>query len=290
VHREQSVPGGACNVAWNVQSLGGQAVVAGFVGSDAPARQLDELLGRGGVILSADPLPGGLPTTVKTRIVAEHQQVCRVDWDSLVTYDPPTLAAFRARLSREIGQATGVIIEDYGKGVVQQPVVDHVLAEAARRKVPVGLDPKDNEQMAIPRITLATPNRKEAFGVMGLRETAPLADPLQDEPLLEASRLLQRKWNTDLLLVTLGPKGMLLVTADGPRRHIPTRAREVYDVSGAGDTVIAVCLTALAAGASYEEAAEMGNYAAGVVVGKLGTATCSPDELLQAIHEDAGPA
>ena len=132
---------------------------------------------------------------------------------------------------------------------------------------------------------MATPNRREAFAAAGVRERPPHPDPLQDEPLGEAGAVLRRVWDPDLLLITLGPQGMLLLPRGGPPQHVPTRARVVFDVSGAGDTVIAACVLALAAGAAHAEAAELANYAAGVVVGKLGTATCAPDELLASMSQ-----
>jgi len=201
-------------------------------------------------------------------------------------FDEPTLDGFCKRIAIELKKATGSILEDYGKGVLQQRVVDIVLGVTRANGIPVGLDPKDYS-LNLAGLTLATPNRKEAFAAAGLPEAAAAPDPLHDHALLEAGDRLLKKWLPRMLIITLGAQGMILFTADAPPHHVPTRAREVFDVSGAGDTVIAVSILALAAGAQPIEAIEVANFAAGVVVGKLGTATCNPAELLAAVagHE-----
>jgi D-beta-D-heptose 7-phosphate kinase/D-beta-D-heptose 1-phosphate adenosyltransferase len=159
-------------------------------------------------------------------------------------------------------------------------VVDAVIRAARPGKVSTGYDPKENHELNVAGITVATPNRKEAFSAAGVPEPVAHPEPLADASLLKVGEILMKKWQPSLLIITLGAHGMLLLSKNGPPRHVPTRAREVFDVSGAGDTVIATCVLALAAGATHEEAAELANYAAGVVVGKLGTATCTQEELL----------
>jgi D-beta-D-heptose 7-phosphate kinase/D-beta-D-heptose 1-phosphate adenosyltransferase len=285
VTREASVPGGACNVAANVRALGGAAAVAGVVGRDAHGRSLLRLLNKAGIATEAVLRLGHVPTTVKTRIVADRQQVVRVDWEKHVQFQARHLADFSRRLDRALAGVTAVVIEDYSKGVVQQPVVDALLAAARRKKIPVGLDPKDNYDLQVDGITLAKPNRKEAFAHAGIKDAGPHEDPLQDRALLRVAETLLAKWKPRMLMVTLGAHGLLLAAPGKAPRHVPTRAREVFDLSGAGDTVIATCMLALAAGADFETAAELANYAAGVVVGKLGTATCSRDELINYIEK-----
>ena len=280
VTHEKTMPGGASNVAWNVQSLGGRAAVAGILGRDATGRDLKRILTRGGVSVGGAMELGGIRTIVKTRVIAERQQVVRVDWEDDFDLAGQGADKFCRVLSAEVKKSTGVIIEDYGKGVIQQCVVDTVLKAARASGIPVGLDPKDNHELGLGGITVATPNRKEAFAIAGVKESPVQANPLKDKALLKVAGLLMKKWQPALLLITLGPLGILLVTKSAPPKHVPTRAREVFDVSGAGDTVIATCVLALAAGANPFEAAELANYAAGVVVGKLGTATCSPQEIL----------
>ena len=257
VTHEKSMPGGASNVAWNVRSLGGRAAVSGILGRDATGRELKRLLTRGGVLVSGAVEIGDFRTTVKERVIAERQQVVRVDRENNFQLAGKTEEAFCRRLASEVGKATGVIIEDYGKGVIQQRVVDTVLASAKARGLPIGLDPKENHELGLGGITVATPNRKEAFAIAGVKETAAHSSPLNDKALLKVAGILMKKWAPAMLLITLGPLGILLVTKSSPPKHVPTRAREVFDVSGAGDTVIATCVLALAAGASPFEAAEL---------------------------------
>ncbi len=280
VSHEKSMPGGASNVAWNIQSLGGRAGVAGILGRDETGGQLRALLEKGGVSTAGTKALPGHPTIVKTRIIAERQQVVRVDREKSLDLSAAELAGFCRQLAVEVGKASGVIIEDYGKGLIRQKVVDTVLSAAKKRRIPVGLDPKENEELKVTGITVATPNRKEAFGIAGVSEAPVNPNPLQDKALRKVGDILMARWRPEFLLLTLGPLGILLLSKGAPPKHVPTRAREVFDVSGAGDTVIATCVLALAAGASPIEAAEIANYAAGVVVGKLGTATCGPEELL----------
>jgi D-beta-D-heptose 7-phosphate kinase/D-beta-D-heptose 1-phosphate adenosyltransferase len=226
----------------------------------------------------------GMQTIVKMRILADRQQVVRVDWDPSTTFPKGDVDSFCVLLEKQIARCTGVVIEDYSKGIVRQEVIDVVLSAARKKGIPVGLDPKDNLELNIEGITLATPNYREAHACSGVIAKGPVADPLADESLRKAGEILLKRWKPEQLIVTLGPQGMYLVAPNTPPRVIPTRAREVFDVSGAGDTVIATCVLALAAGASFNEAAVLGNNAAGVVVGKLGTATCSPEELVTSVE------
>lgn len=285
VNREKTVPGGSSNVAVNIRSLNGRAAVAGVTGDDADGRTLAGLLETQGVGTRGMLVEPGIRTTVKTRVIAERQQVVRIDWEDGLTFSAAAMTEFQHRLTEEIAGADGVVLEDYGKGVITQPVVDTVLRAALEKGIPVGLDPKDNHTLNLEGITLATPNRKEAFIAAGMTENLPGPDPLHDEPLLKVGSILLKKWKPDHLIITLGAQGMLLLDQGKPPVLVPTRAREVFDVSGAGDTVIATCVLARAAGANFVEAAEIANYAAGVVVGKLGTATCSPEELLAWVPE-----
>ncbi len=279
VTHEENVPGGASNVAWNIKSLGGTVTVAGILGKDQDAETLKRLLLQEGVSIEPVICDEEMATTVKTRVVAERQQVVRIDRDREGSYYPKDLLQiFCKRLENVAKQATGIIIEDYGKGLVEQDVVDCVLKTAKETDIPVGFDPKDNHALNVSGVTLATPNLHEAFLAAGIREPNSITE---DDPSLQiVGKILLKKWKPEHLLMTLGPLGMCLLTQGHKSQHVPTRAREVFDVSGAGDTVMAMCLLALSAGASFYEAAECANAAAGVVVGKLGTATCSKEELL----------
>ncbi|NLE67118.1 MAG: carbohydrate kinase [Lentisphaerae bacterium] len=281
VRDERNMPGGAANVARNIRTLGARAMLCGLVGCDDAGSGLLKALSGCGVNTSAVIRAKGVLTTVKTRIMAERQQVVRVDWDARPSISANTLSELCDRAVRQVRRCTGVIIEDYGKGLVNQAIVDAVLSEARHRGVPVGLDPKDNIHLRFDGITVATPNRKEAFALAHMAESPPAADPMKDKPLLQMAGALIESWTPDFLMVTLGAQGMLLACRDGRPVHVPTRAREVFDVSGAGDTVIATAVLALASGAGYFEAAELANCAAGVVVGKIGTAGCSAAELME---------
>ena len=280
VTRENSMPGGASNVACNIRTLGGRAAVAGMIGKDAAGVELRWLLTHADVDVECAMMFAGASTIVKERIIAERQQVVRVDFERAAGWSPRQSEKFLSMLAIELGRADGVIIEDYGKGAVTQAVVDLILAAARRRDIPVGLDPKDGHELDLKGITVATPNRKEAFAIAGQIDPGAKDNPLADKALLKTGEILMEKWAAENLAITLGAQGMFLMSRGQAPKHVPTRAREVFDVSGAGDTVIAACVTALAAGAEFLESAELANIAAGVVVGKLGTASCTPEELL----------
>jgi D-beta-D-heptose 7-phosphate kinase/D-beta-D-heptose 1-phosphate adenosyltransferase len=284
VTREENMPGGASNVAWNICTLGAAATVCGFLGEDAEADSLEAVLSREGVSTDGIIRVPGTRTTVKTRIIADHQQVVRVDWDNPPADEASPVEALVSRIEQACNGATGLILEDYGKGVVSQAIVDKALAYALDAGMPSGFDPKDNHALKVDGVTVATPNHREAHIAVGMPTDSIEADPLSDGTLRRVGEELKSKWNTEFLLITLGAKGMLLVNSENAMKHIPTRAREVFDVSGAGDTVIATTVLALAAGASHEEAAELANYAAGVVVGKLGTAPCLREELMACLQ------
>ncbi len=281
---ERSVPGGACNVGLNIQALGGHSRVCGVVGTCGHG---DELLGHlevAGVDVSSVLRDPGISTIVKTRVVADRQQMLRVDRERTDISEWVESDSFYERLHRGLDGMTGVILEDYGKGVLQQGVVKQVLDACARSGIPSGYDPKDNHELDVRGITFATPNRKEAFTVAGLRDRTPDEEPLMDTNLNEAVATLCRLWEPEHLLITLGPQGMYLKGREKEPAHLTTRAREVFDVSGAGDTVIATTMLALASGADFVEAAELANVAAGLVVAKLGTATTTQEEILGALE------
>ena len=280
VTREQARPGGAANVALNIRSLGGHAVMAGIVGADGTADMLSEQLARAGIETDGVVVDEGVCTTVKTRVVAERQQVVRVDRENGESPGAATVEALCARIRAMVERVDGVIVEDYGKGAINQPVVDAIVDVAGAKGIPVSLDPKENEALIFKALTLATPNYMEACAVAGVPMRPLGEDAMQSPNLADVAALLLKKWNCEHLFVTLGPRGLYLVSREGRPALIPTEAREVYDVSGAGDTVIAAATLALVGGADRDLAAAVANRAAGIVVGKLGTATCSAEELL----------
>jgi D-beta-D-heptose 7-phosphate kinase/D-beta-D-heptose 1-phosphate adenosyltransferase len=284
VSSEKKMPGGAANVAANLRCLGAKVDVAGAIGDDSAGTDLLDSLRELGIGVRHVMRNPGIPTIVKMRIVAERQQVVRVDWERPATVSRTYSSSGLAQLRKAVTRFDGLIFADYGKGGVELPVIVPLLDAARQTGIPTALDPKDNHCLRLNGITLATPNCKEAHVCAGLPARTHIpGNPLSDPGLRNATRALQRLWNPALLMITLGAQGVYLVPKGAKPELIPTRAREVFDVSGAGDTVISTSLLALAAGATHREAALLGNCAAGVVVGKLGTASCAPDELLQAM-------
>ncbi|MBU4200875.1 MAG: carbohydrate kinase [Verrucomicrobia bacterium] len=277
---EKNMPGGAANVARNIQALGGCAQLCGVVGQDPLGQELLAVLARDGITTTGVMQLPGMRTTVKTRIIAERQQVVRVDWEDQVKLPVESLRVLCRESAAAVRRSTGVIIADYAKGAIRQELVAAILSAAKRHRIPVALDPNQNTVLKVQGITVATPNRKEAFSLARVPEQTPKDNPLKDEALARVAGILMKQWGPSFLVITLGAQGMLLASRSGGRVHIPTVAREVFDVSGAGDTVIAALLLAVAAGASEKEAAELATCAAGVVVGKIGTAVCAGRELM----------
>jgi D-beta-D-heptose 7-phosphate kinase/D-beta-D-heptose 1-phosphate adenosyltransferase len=273
VTQETAHVGGAANVARNLAEFGIRASVCGLVGRDAAGAELAALLRKDGIDtrgLLTDPQR---PTIVKTRIIARQQQVVRVDWEERMTLSPARQAALRTHLRRSIAAHDAVIIEDYGKGLLTQDLFDFICASAAWARKPVAVDPNVHNLLDYAGATVLKPNRLEAAAAAGVAALDTLDDARQ------AGNVLSSRWSLPLVLLTLGEEGMLLFEDGGAPYHTPTRAREVFDVSGAGDTVIAFFTAALAAGLGGRLAAEIANHAAGVVVSKLGTATVSAEEL-----------
>ncbi len=279
--RESVMPGGAANVARNLSALGVQTELFAVVGRDDAAKNLENLLSDQRVDCRGLLAQGGRATSIKTRIVAHRQQVVRVDRETRLEIDGPTTRRLLATLEPAILAADAVIVGDYGKGVVTQGLLDELRKFCHARGVWLSVDPKPIHQLNLSGLSLITPNRKETFELANLPDNPRATDPLQDEGLMRAADKLLTDLQPALLLITLGDQGMLLCQRKQRPFHIPTVAREVFDVSGAGDTVIASFTLAIAAGASPVEAAIISNHAAGVVVGKVGTATVTPNELLQ---------
>jgi D-beta-D-heptose 7-phosphate kinase/D-beta-D-heptose 1-phosphate adenosyltransferase len=267
--------GGAGNVAANVRSLGGGAVLAGVVGRDAAGDRVREALLAAGVEERLVSLPGVRPTTVKTRIVAHSQQVVRADREDASDVPARAREALVECVRRELPSCGALVVSDYQKGVVTPALLGRVLPLARRHRVPVLVDPKVRHFRLYRGVAVVTPNQLETEQVTGLR--------LQEARGLEAAgRRVLALLACRAVLVTRGEHGMSLFERARPPLHVPTAAREVFDVTGAGDTVVATMALAVAAGASLPEAAVLANCAAGVVVGKVGTAQATPEEVLQA--------
>lgn len=278
--RESFIPGGAGNVARNLTALQVPTELFGVVGHDVAAMQLKQLLAEQNIGCSGLQTHAQRRTTVKTRIVAHQQQVVRLDRESRNHLDGRAAKKLIAALKPKIRTADAVIVGDYGKGVISQPLLEEIKCLCRKQAVWLSLDPKPVHHLDLKGLSLITPNRKEAFELSGLPDSTRNANPLADQNLLGTANWLLAELRPGLLLVTLGELGMLLCRRGRKPFHIPTQAQEVYDVSGAGDTVIASFTLAIAAGASPEEAAILSNHAAGIVVGKIGTAVTSPEELL----------
>ena len=277
---ENFMPGGAANVARNLTALRAPTELLGAVGRDPAARQLKELLreyhiGCRGLLDDA-----GRATSVKTRIVAHKQQVVRIDRETRDGLSASLTERLAGRVQSMIPRTAAVIVGDYGKGVVTQPLLDEVKRICRAYGVWLSVDPKPVHHLDLSGLSLITPNRKEAFELAGLPDETRHNNPFADTNLQHTAERLLSDLRPAVLLITLGELGMLLCRHGQKPFHIPTVAREVFDVSGAGDTVIATFTLAIAAGASPLEAAIISNHAAGIVVGKIGTATVAPAELL----------
>ena len=268
--------GGAANVACNVRSLGGQAAVAGVVGGDATGQRLRDALVRSGIEDALALDDQGRPTTHKIRIIAHHQQVVRADREETGEIGTALEDALGDALRRSARGAAAIILSDYQKGVVTRRLMKKVLDAARREGVPLLVDPKVRHFALYRGAAVVTPNQMEAEQATGvsIRDAAGLH---------EAGRKILKTLRCRAVLITRGEHGMALFEQDRKPVEIPTAARQVFDVTGAGDTVIASFALALAAGATLPEAAMLANYAAGIVVGKIGTATVSPEEVLAAI-------
>jgi rfaE bifunctional protein kinase chain/domain len=264
--------GGAANVAENVASLGAPASVVGLVGDDAAGRELVELLRGRGVDVGRVVVDPGRPTTTKTRIIAHSQQVVRADRESSSDVSGAPAEEIARRLREAIAGSDVLVVSDYGKGVVTGTVLPEAIALARRGGKIICVDPKESHFDSYIGVTALTPNQKEAGNAVGRR----IRD---DESLKEVGWELSRRLEAECVVITRGELGMSLFLRGGELVHLPTVAREVYDVTGAGDTVVGVLAVALAAGATMVEAALIANHAAGIVIREIGTASVTPDEI-----------
>jgi len=254
--------------------------VLGVTGDCSHAARLKQLLTSEGVDVGSVRSYGCYQTIVKTRLIARQQHVVRIDREKRVALRPEHAAAALEQIAALLPAIDAVIVEDYGKGLLNQDFADAICDLANRAGKILAVDPNPHNPLDWRHVTVIKPNRAEAFASAGRLPSEPVDPPTEDRELFAVGGILSAKWNADNLLITLGEQGVMLFRRDTPPYHAPTRAREVFDVSGAGDTVIALFTLALTAGATPAEAAEIANHASGVVVGKLGTATATPAELL----------
>ena len=264
---ESWFPGGAANVARNLREFAGSVAVAGITGADAAGERLLGLLADTGIDVANVRRDAAAATIVKTRIIARHQQIVRVDRERPRAAVAQPMEGIEALVSA----ADAIVVADYGKGSITQEIADQLCDLARAHHRILAVDPNPGNPVRWRHVTAIKPNRAEALRAVGAED---------DDTAIEAvGRQLLERWNAELLLLTLGEEGMMLFEHGKPPYHTPTRAREVFDVSGAGDTAIAVLTAALSGGAAPTEAAEIANAASGIVVGKLGTAAVTLEEL-----------
>jgi rfaE bifunctional protein kinase chain/domain len=278
IRRESTHLGGAANVLANLLALGAQASVIGVVGDDFAGERIRSSV-RAKSALQTDAelvIDTSRPTTIKTRIIAQNQMVVRADREHRTPVNGQTEDLIISAVKAAIENAHALIVSDYDKGVVTPRILSEVLP-AAYGRIPVLIDPKMRNFDAYHPATLVTPNHHEALRLADLEEDS-------DGTLRTAAQMIRDRLGCDAVLITRGDRGMMLVEGDNDPVNVETAAREVFDVTGAGDTVIAALGAALAAGASMAEAAVLANQAAGIVVGKLGTATASAKEVLDSIQ------
>jgi D-glycero-beta-D-manno-heptose-7-phosphate kinase len=283
VTSESYYPGGAANVARNLREYTPGIAVTGLMGMDAPGERLRELLDAARIDTGGVLRDQNAATTVKTRVIARNQQVVRVDRERPGTLTGGQLDWVCDYLAQTIPSVDGIIVADYGKGFLSQSLADELCRLAQRHSKILTVDPHPHTSLVWRGATAIKPNRIETFSATGLARAPDPVEPVcRDEALLDAAHKLRTLWQAGSLLVTLGEQGMLLFDGEEAPLYLPARAKEVFDVSGAGDTAIAAFTLALVAGAAPAEAAELANRASGIVVGKLGTATVTAAELAAA--------
>ncbi len=268
IKKETVNPGGASNVAWNISSLGSKVYMAGVIGDDQNGKILEKLLIEKGII----PLnikDKNRPTTEKTRIIAVSQQLLRIDRENKQKINSDISDRLIKQLKKVIHEIDCIIISDYGKGVVTESLMDYL----KKTGKPLFVDPKPSNFSLYRNVTTITPNRKEAYECVK-------AD--RDTQIEEVGKKIMKDLDIENLLITLGPEGMALFDKEKVIK-IPAKAKKVFDVTGAGDTVISVLALSKISGASWEESASLANYAAGYVVGEIGTATVDSKKLLELI-------
>ncbi|MFA5089912.1 MAG: D-glycero-beta-D-manno-heptose-7-phosphate kinase [Candidatus Omnitrophota bacterium] len=291
--RRTFVPGGAANVAYNIRSLDARVCLAGVIGDDKNGSTFISEMKKREVPVRGIFREKGRHTTVKTRIIAGHQQVVRLDWE----HTHPLAGALNKKLvgfiKKNIAGFDAVIVEDYGKGVINQELVGELIALAHKNNKIIAVDPKEEHFQFYRGVSAITPNRKELENAVKNLKISDTTNRFKfnayrlfkDEDIDSAAAHILKYLGLDSVLVTLGEQGMRLFEKDGRITRIPTVAQEVFDVSGAGDTVVSCFSLALASGATKQEAARIANFAAGIVVGKIGTAVTSRKELSERMRQ-----
>ncbi len=277
VQKESLLLGGSANVLHNLYGLGARGTICGIIGTDFMGEQFLTLLEEidfptNGVVRTSDR-----PTTKKTRVIAQNQQIVRFDREQSTPLTAEILQSMYDFLDNHLGKFQAVVVSDYNKGVICAPLMNHLRILLKKHNIPMIVDPKPGHPEFFKGATIITPNNLETKLMSGV-------DITDADSLLAAATKLKKEIDSEAVLITRGEEGMALLSGDEPLFSIPTVAREVYDVTGAGDTVIATLAMGLAVGLSHKEAATLANYAAGIVVGKVGTATTSKEELLEVLQ------
>jgi rfaE bifunctional protein kinase chain/domain len=284
VSRDSWAAGGAANVALNLANLGAKTTVIGHLADDDAGHRLHQILLDHGVSTPRKPLVSLAPTIIKTRVMGRGQQLCRIDRESSAdAYRPTQDPDFSKILTEALDNADAVILSDYAKGIIHQEIVDQVLAVRTKTLRLVAVDPKPSRRLNIRNCGLLTPNCHEALELAGITAN----HGLEAYPLDLVCRRIHETYAPELLVITLGAEGMAICRNGCVQERIPTYAREVFDVSGAGDTVIAALTVALASGATLADAARIANFAAGCVVAHMGTVPVQLDEVLREIRKNS---
>ena len=276
---EQARLGGAANVARNIKSLGGEPFLVGVIGADNSGKLLFEMIREGGFSTDGIVVDGNRPTTVKTRVIAHSQHVVRIDREMKSDISHIIQSKILDVLRRQVDSLDGIIIEDYNKGVVVKDLIRQVIETGNEHGKHIAIDPKFNNFFEYKDVTVFKPNRNEVEQALGMRLRT-------NEDIVEAGHALLKRLNARNVLLTLGERGMALFESDGSISHVPTKARNIADVSGAGDTVISTLTMALACGATVREAATLANFAGGIVCGSVGIVPIDKRELMDAVIAD----
>jgi rfaE bifunctional protein, domain I len=280
VENESSRLGGAANVANNIKSLGGEPIMVGIVGNDHAGEELRKIITDMGLSAEGVIIDDSRPTTVKTRVIAHNQHVVRMDYEVRRDIESGILKRITELVESIAKKADAILLEDYNKGMLTRDLINQVIKIALKHNIIVTVDPKRSNFFEYKRVSVFKPNRKEAEEALGIKVS-------NDYEAEEAARLLLGKLECETVLLTRGEKGMTLVGKDGSIFHFPTKAREVADVSGAGDTVISTLTLALTAGASVKEAAAIANHAGGIVCGEVGIVPVDKNKLFYEVANDS---
>ncbi|MDD2403767.1 MAG: PfkB family carbohydrate kinase [Victivallaceae bacterium] len=288
VTRENSCLGGAANVMRNLITLGADACAFGVIGNDHNGAELRRQLDDYGIEISGLISDSSRRTTEKQRVIAGTQQLLRIDYEDTGNVSLEHRASILENLLFLIDQKSidAIIFEDYGKGVLEETLLEKIIPAACAAGIITTLDPKPGHIRPVKGLTAMKPNRSEAFAMAGMVQHENDLAPENDLALHQVAEILMNEWEPEYLVISLASRGMALFQRNRNMTVIPTRAREVFDVSGAGDTVIAASTLALASGADIVSAVQIANFAAGIVVGKIGTVTVSKEELIKSLEHD----